>query len=202
MNTTINTDHAGRPLPVTRLPIIGVMGSHQEAHADRAVPLGEWIAREGYHLLTGAGGGVMETVSRAFAEVGDRTGSVIGVVPTVAQSSSSTRVPESGYPNQWVEIPIVTHLGTGGPHGDAPTSRNHLNVLTSNVVVLLPGGEGTASEARLALRYRTPCVGFLLNRGEIPSLPPDIQIESSLEGVADFVKSSLQSPVVGGPRRA
>jgi len=185
----MNMDHTGRPLPVTRLPIIGVMGSHQEAHADRAVPLGEWIAREGYHLLTGAGGGVMETVSRAFAAVSDRTGSVIGVVPTVVQSS--TRAPESGYPNQWVEIPIVTHLDTGGPHGDEPTSRNHLNVLTSDVVVLLPGGEGTASEARLALRYRTPCVGFLFNRGEIPSLPPDIQIESALERVEDFVRSSL-----------
>ena len=186
----------------TRLPIIGVMGSHQEAHADRAMPLGKWIAREGYHLLTGAGGGVMETVSRAFAEVNDRVGSVIGVVPTVAQSSKLKRVPASGYPNQWVEIPIVTHLDTGGPHGDAPTSRNHLNVLTSDVVVLLPGGEGTASEARLAVRYRTPCVGFLLSRGEISSLPAEIQIESALESVEDFVRSSLRAPAVGGPRRA
>lgn len=185
-----------------RLPIIGVMGSHQEAHADRAAPLGEWIAQQGYHVLTGAGGGVMESVSRAYAEVDDRVGSVIGVVPTVAQSPEMTRVPLSGYPNRWVEIPIVTHLDTGGPHGDAPSSRNHLNVLTSDVVVLLPGGEGTASEARLALRYGTPCVGFLRNRGEIPSLPPEIQIESALERVEDFVRSSLQAPAVDGPRRA
>jgi uncharacterized protein (TIGR00725 family) len=168
------------------------MGSHAEAHADRAVPLGEWIARAGYHLLTGAGGGVMETVSRAFAGVSDRAGSVIGVVPTAAESEG--RVPLSGYPNQWVEIPIVTHLDTGGPLGDEATSRNHLNILTSDVVVLLPGGKGTASEARLAIRYRTPCVGFLLNRSEILSLPPDIQVESALERVEDFVRGSITAP--------
>ncbi len=185
----MDMSHTGRPLPVTRLPIVGVMGSHSAAHADRAVPLGEWTARAGYHLLTGAGGGVMETVSRAFAEVSDRAGLVIGVVPTVARSSM--RVAPSGYPNRWVEIPIMTHLDTGGPLGDAPTSRNHLNVLTSDVVVLLPGGEGTASEARLAVRYQTPCVGFLFDRGEITSLPPEIQIESSLERVKAFVRSSI-----------
>lgn len=49
---------------VKRLPIVGVLGSGSEPHEEQAKPLGEWLAREGVHLLTG--GGVMEAVSRAF----------------------------------------------------------------------------------------------------------------------------------------
>ena len=170
---------------VTRLPIVGVMGSQSDAHTERAGPLGRWIARAGYHLLTGAGGGVMAGVSRAFAEVVERSGQVIGVVPTVVDGMR--RVASSGYPNPWVEIPILSHLDAGGPLGDEPTSRNHVNVLTSSVVVLLPGGVGTASEARLSLRYGTPCVAFLRTRDEIPGLPQDVPVESRLDRVTDFV---------------
>ncbi|HUT02907.1 MAG TPA: DNA-binding protein, partial [bacterium] len=48
---------------VRRLPIVGVLGSGSEPHEEKAKPLGEWLAREGVHLLTGGGGGVMEAVS-------------------------------------------------------------------------------------------------------------------------------------------
>ena len=47
---------------------------------------------------------------------------------------------------------IVVPLG-----GDAgPDSRNHLNVLTSTIVLALPGGEGTRSEIELAIAYGRP----------------------------------------------
>ena len=174
---------------VERRPIIGVMGSHSSPHTEYARQVGEWVARQGYHLLTGAGGGVMAAVSRAFAEVPDRAGHVIGVVPS--ESDATGRLPLPGYPNPWVEIPFYTHLGTGGPRGDEPMSRNHVNVLTSTVVVLLPGGEGTASEARLALRYDTPCIAFVGSRDEIPSLPREIPDEAGLEQVVGFVQSSI-----------
>ena len=39
--------------------MIGVMGSSREEHAELAVPLGRWIAEQGFDLLTGGGGGVM-----------------------------------------------------------------------------------------------------------------------------------------------
>ncbi len=177
------------PADVTRRPIVGVMGSHDESHADRAVPLGRWIAEQGYHLLTGAGGGVMTAVSRAFVEVEDRGGLVIGVVPST--DDDPQRAPVPGYPNPWVELPIYTQLAVGGQAGEEPTSRNHINVLTSTVVVLLPGQAGTLSEARLAVRYATPCVAFLRSRDEISALPEEVPAVSALAAVAEFVRANV-----------
>ena len=161
------------------------MGSHSDVCQDRAQRVGSWIARQGYHLLTGAGAGVMSEVSRAFVGVDGRAGCVIGIVPTV--SEDPLRPPIPGYPNPWVEIPIFTHLGVGREAGDDPMSRNHINVLTSSAIILLPGGEGTASEARLALRYRTPAVAYLESRDEIPRLPGEILVTPDFAEVADFV---------------
>ncbi len=121
------------------------MGSGTEAHERLAVPLGVWIARAGHHLLTGGGGGVMAAVSEAFVAVEPRAGVSIGVLPGPAA--------RPGYPNAFVEVPIRTHLPLTGAMGADPRSRNHVNVLTSDVIVALPGGEGTRSEVQLALRY-------------------------------------------------
>ncbi len=160
------------------------MGSHADAHADRARQVGQWVARQGYHLLTGAGGGVMAAVSEAFAAVPDRPGLALGVVPSLPGRPGT---PLPGYPNPWVELPIRAQLDSGGPAGDEPGSRNHVNVLTSTVVILLPGGTGTASEARLALRYGRPCVAYLRSAAEIPELPHGIPIEVDFGRVAAYV---------------
>ena len=93
-----------------------------------------------------------------------------------------------------MEIPIYTHLDRGGPRGDEATSRNHINVLTSTVVIVLPGGEGTASEARLAVRYGKPCIGYLRSPDEVPGLPPGILIESDFSRVARFIEGILWRP--------
>ena len=131
----------------------------------------------------------MSAVSQAFAEVEGREGCVIGIVPTI--SDDPLRPPVPGYPNPWVEIPIFTHLGVGGVAGDDPTSRNHINILTSSAVILLPGGEGTVSEARLALRYRTPAVAFLRGDDEMPGLPNEIPVRRDFEQVAAFISDCL-----------
>ena len=143
---------AGAGAASRRLPVVGVMGSGVHSHESLARPLGQGLARIGVHLLTGGGGGVMASVSRGFAEVEDRAGLVIGVMP--AATEGPTQAPE-GYPNRWVEVAIRTHLNRDG---DDSASRNHVNILTSNVVVALPGGRGTASEVALAIRYGRPLV--------------------------------------------
>ena len=127
----------------------------------------------------------MSAVTEAFTAVEDREGRALAVVPALRDHPSVAPLP--GYPNRWVEIPIFTHLDRGGPAGDEPMSRNHINVLTSTVVVLLPGGTGTASEARLALRYRRPCIAYLHRRDEIPNLPTEVLVETSFEKVAAYV---------------
>jgi len=172
-----------------RLPIIGVMGSGAEPHADRARPVGQWLARAGLHLLTGGGGGVMASVSQAFFETKKRRGLVVGVLP----AGSKPGVERDGYPNPWVEVPLYTHLSLSGERGMEPMSRNHINVLSSSVLIALPGDAGTASEVRLAQAYRRPLVAFVDRPEQIPGLAPEVTVRSTLEGVQSFVASHLET---------
>jgi uncharacterized protein (TIGR00725 family) len=164
------------------------MGSGDTEHADKAAPLGRWLARERVHLLTGAGGGVMAAVSRAFYATPGRTGLVVGVAPC----GDRPDIPRTGYPNQWVELVIQTHLPLSGASGTEPLSRNHINVLTSDVIVALPGGAGTASEVALALRYGRPIAAFLDRRSDIPELPDEVPVFDALADVQDFVRRHLR----------
>ena len=86
------------------------MGSGCELHEERSNLLGEWLGTEDVHLLTGGGGGVMEAVNRAFFNVPDRRGLVLGVIRGDTEGSMRN-------PNPWVEIPIQTHLPLSGEQG-------------------------------------------------------------------------------------
>ena len=176
---------------VNRRPIIGVMDSSVDEYQARAKQVGQWVACQGFHLLTGGGDGVMGSVTKAFAEVPGRAGLAIGIIPCA--DDDPTCRPEPNHPNSWIELPIYTRLSRGGERGDEPLSRNHINVLTSTIVILLPGGEGTASEARLALRYGKPCVAYLQSRDEAPSLPDAISVESQFSMVASFIRARTHS---------
>ena len=168
-----------------RRPVIGVMGSGVARHDALARPIGGWIAGQGFHLLTGGGTGVMTAVSEAFTAVADRVGIVIGVLPSAEDDPRYDQPP--GYPNRWVELAIRTHLPLSGVRGTAPLSRNHINVLTADVVIALPGGPGTSSEVRLARRYDRPCIAFLNDRSQIPNLPDTVPDVDTVDDVAHFV---------------
>ena len=147
---------------VSRLPIVGVMGSGRDPHPWLAHPLGELVAFAGCHLLTGGGGGVMAEVSRAFCGVVDRKGLAIGVVrsdgfPTLDEATGERRYRSAGV-NPWVEVPILTHLPLSS---ESPESRNHINVLTADALVALPGSAGTLSEVRLRLAYGRRVILYL-----------------------------------------
>lgn len=173
-----------------RLPVVGVVGSGREPHPERARRLGEWIARAGFHLLTGGGRGVMAAVTEAFVRVAERRGVAIGILPAAAGGRAGDAPP--GYPNPWVEIVVRTHLDQVGAHGADPGSRNHLNVLSADVVIVLPGSEGTASEARLALRYGRPCIAWLAERGDVPGLPDAIPVEPRFPAIEAFVREACR----------
>lgn len=146
-------DQRPRQVPVAdRRCVVGVMGSGVDSHEDLAAPLGRAIATAGWHLLTGGGAGTMTATSRAFVRTPDRPGLCIGVLPSAEDDGDSPY----GYPNPWVEIVIRTHLPLSGAAGTGPDSRNHINVLSADAVVALPGSAGTRSEIELALRYGRP----------------------------------------------
>jgi uncharacterized protein (TIGR00725 family) len=171
-----------------RLPVVGVLGSGSEEHAAKAEALGRWLATSRVHLLTGAGKGVMEAVSRAFQAVPDRAGLVVGIAPCGGDPATL----RPGYPNPFVELAILTHLPLSGACGTEPMSRNHINVLSSNVLIALPGGPGTASEVALAVRYRRPLVAFVDARTDIPELPDEVPAFGTLTAVQDFVRRTLK----------
>ncbi len=170
-----------------RLPLIGVLGSGTCEHADKAEALGRWLATLKVHLLTGAGKGVMEAVSRAFQAVPGRAGLVVGIAPC----GDDPATPRPGYPNPFVELAILTHLPLSGASGTEPMSRNHINVLSSNVLVALPGSGGTSSEVALALRYRRPVAAFVDARTDIPDLPNEVPAFGTLGDVQHFVRHAL-----------
>jgi uncharacterized protein (TIGR00725 family) len=165
------------------------MGSGTEANRERAEEVGRWLATEDVHLLTGGGPGVMDAVSRAFHQVEGRKGLVIGIFPS--SEEGERYAPKEGYPNPWIEIPIYTHLPLTGKRGTEPLSRNHINVLSSDVLIALPGSHGTASEVALALRYGRPIVAYLDRRDQIEGLADEVPVETDLSKVKGFVRSKL-----------
>jgi uncharacterized protein (TIGR00725 family) len=171
------------------------MGSGSEEHRERAEALAEILAALPVNLLTGGGGGVMTSVSRAFAEHPGRQGLVIGVLPS--REDDPLHRPKPGYPNPWVEVVIRTHLPYSGARGTDPLSRNHVNVLSSDAIVVLPGGAGTASEAALALSYRRPAIGFL-EPGELPGLPEALPWTLDPERVRRFLEAALAGNSTAG----
>jgi uncharacterized protein (TIGR00725 family) len=165
------------------------MGSGTRSHEDLAEPLGRAIAENGWHLLTGGGRGTMTATSRAFARTPDRAGLCIGVLPGAEDGGGSP----NGYPNPWVEIVIRTHLPLSGAAGTGPDSRNHINVLSANAVVALPGSAGTRSEIELALRYDQPLA--LLDR------PPGDSEQSRAAAAAGALVYTDLDALIGWLRR-
>lgn len=114
--------------------IVGVMGSgHPITGAERALAqhLGALIAGCGWVLLTGgSAAGVMDAASQGAHDAG---GLVIGVL----------KGEDVGEASAYVDIAIRTGMGD---------ARNVINVLSSDVVIALPGGAGTLSEIALALK--------------------------------------------------
>ena len=143
----------------------------------------------------------MASVSKAFHDTPNRRGLVIGILPCdESPPNPKEGCPQEGYPNQWVEIPVQTHLPLSGGRGTEPLSRNHINVLTADVIVALSGDAGTLSEVQLALKYERPVIAFVESDEEIPGLPSGVPISNSLEGVQTFIMTHLGLQTPPDPR--
>ena len=168
---------------------VGVMGSGTSEHDDHARTIGEMLADLGVNLLTGGGRGVMTSVSRAFTRCSRRSGICIGIIPCESETDRAT--PKAGYPNAFVELPIYTHLPYSGDLGTHDLSRNHINVLTCAAIVALPGGEGTAAEVALAVRYRKPVIAYSLIPGLPNHFPQSVRWVDSADAVREFLRGEI-----------
>lgn len=160
-----------------RVPLVGVIGSGKPGAGDRAAyELGRLVAREGYVLLSGGGGGVMNAASRGAAEAG---GLVVGVLPT--ESALDPERP-GVFPNPYVHIPIYTGMSD---------ARNAINVKSSDIVVALPGAAGTLSELGLALKRGKPVIVLAWKNFCLPfSVSPEqlYQVQNAAEAVEKIKK--------------
>ena len=170
---------------------IGVMGSGSDEFDDIAEPLGQLLARLRVNLLTGAGGGVMTSVSRAYTRAARECGICIGIVPCADIHHRGK--PKDAYPNRFVELPIFTHLPYSGEQGQHDLSRNHINILSSAAIVALPGGAGTASEVELAVKYQKPIVAFTPSEALVSDFAPTVRRTRQIGEVEAFLNGVLSA---------
>ena len=111
--------------------LIAVIGIGQLEEDDPLYKLGVELGRslidEGFRLITGGLGGIMEAASRG-AHLSEKyhEGDVVGILPGMDKRSA----------NRFVDIPIPTDLGIG---------RNMI-ITNSDAIIAVGGGAGTLSE--------------------------------------------------------
>lgn len=175
---------------VERLPIIGVMGSGQNDWSTYAGPLGQLLALKPVHLLTGAGQGVMASVSKAFTDVEGRQGLALGVVPSDIEDGG-TYAPRAGYPNPYVEISIYSPLGAYKGGDLQHVSRNHTNIMTSHGVVVLPGTNGTKNEVMIAQAMNKPFIAFG-SKEAFAGFPEGVEPTEDLSQIEEFIDGIIK----------
>ena len=113
---------------------------------ENARRLGGLIAHEGWILLNGGrASGIMEASARGAKENGGLT---IGILPGN----------DPAWASKYIDIPVLSGVGL---------ARNYINVLTSKVVVALPGRTGTISEIALALNIGKKVISLNFNLGPL-----------------------------------
>ena len=127
--------------PAGRMRQILVIGHNEgrhctRLHEDAAYDAGLEIARSGSALLTGGLGGVMGAASRGARDGG---GLVVGIIPQDAHQHA----------NDACDIVIPTGMGL---------TRDFVNALSADGIVVIGGGAGTLSEMCAAYMHRRPMV--------------------------------------------
>lgn len=160
-----------RPAPSrpVRTPVIGVMGGHDvdAATYDLAKRVGTAIAQAGWHLLTGGRNeGVMAAATDAARAAG---GFTIGIHPGHRDDASQADA----------DLMIYTGIGY---------ARNMVNVLSSDVLLVLPGSHGTLSEAAFAQTFGVPTVLLGFNDG---GLFPQARVARDVDDAVTEIQAVL-----------
>lgn len=107
-------------------------------HEKIAYEIGVEIAKSDSVLVTGGLGGVMEAASHGAR---DANGLTIGIIPQDDASAA----------NQYCDVVIPTGMGF---------TRDYLNALAADGVIIVGGGSGTLSEACASYMYKKPMIAI------------------------------------------
>ncbi|MCP4135678.1 MAG: TIGR00725 family protein [bacterium] len=116
---------------------------------DEAYSIGAYIAQQGYVLITGGRGGIMEAASQGAFE---HQGTVIGILPGADDSEA----------NPYCTIVLPTGIGF---------ARNIVNILAADIVIAIGGKAGTLSELAYAWQYGKPVICCTFAEGWSQKLP-------------------------------
>ncbi len=112
-------------------PMIAVIGSEIPSERGKTIAyeMGKLIAQEGYILICGGRGGIMEAASKGAYE---HDGLTVGILPSDSKSEA----------NPYIKIPISTGMGF---------ARNYIIVNSADHIVAIEGRYGTLNEISFAL---------------------------------------------------
>lgn len=137
-----------------RVSVIG-SGEYSFEIANQAMRLGQLLARQGYIIVCGGLGGVMQAACKGAFSEGGKT---IGILPGTDISRA----------NPYVSIPIATGFGH---------MRNYLVILNGDVIVAISGGYGTLSEIAMAKKIQKTVIVI----GHWNTLPGVIAVQTPEE---------------------
>ncbi|MCK4760705.1 MAG: TIGR00725 family protein [Candidatus Aminicenantes bacterium] len=146
---------------------VGIIGGNcpDSASLENAEKMGELIAQNGYALVNGGMGGVMEASARGARS---KDGLVIAILPGKSVGDA----------NSFVDIAIPTGLGY---------MRNALVILNSDIVVAIDGSYGTLSEIAYTKIYKKMIFG--LNTWNIQGVVALPTPEEIIKQVNNYFKS-------------
>ncbi|NOQ44083.1 MAG: TIGR00725 family protein [Nitrosopumilus sp.] len=107
-------------------------------HSKIAYETGSEVAKTGHVLVTGGLGGVMEAASHGAH---DSNGLTVGIIPQADASMA----------NEYCDIVIPTGMGL---------TRDFLNALSADGIIIIGGGSGTLSEICAAYMNKKPMVAI------------------------------------------
>ena len=107
-------------------------------HEKIAYDIGVEIAKSGSVLVNGGLGGVMKAVSHGAH---DAKGLIVGIIPQADASEA----------NEYCDVVIPTGMGL---------TRDYLNALSADGVIIVGGGSGTLSEACASYMFKKPMVAI------------------------------------------
>jgi len=122
------------------IKLIGIVGGREvgEETAQMAYEVGRLIAQNGYGLVCGGMGGVMEAASKGCKEAG-------GLTVAILQQE------ETHFANPYMDVVIPSGMGVG---------RNVLILRSAAGVIAIDGKYGTLSEIAYAFQLNRPIVGL------------------------------------------
>lgn len=144
---------------ISRKPIVAVIGASKatEQNLKDAKKVGRLIAQNGWTLINGGLGGVMEAASQGATEAG---GIVVGLLPGK----------DPGSANSFVTITIATGMNWG---------RNAIIAQAAEVLIAIGGSHGTLSELAMAITHKKKVFG--LGSWEIEGVIPVKNPQQAIE---------------------